>query len=200
VAVAAVVLAAGRSSRFGGPVPKPLVEWRGRTLLDHALGAPFAAGTRPVLLVTGSGAGRVAAAAPPGVEVVHNRRWRRGLASSLLCALDALEPYAQVDAACIGLADQPLVGAGAYERLVAAHAGGAAFAVATYDGGRANPVLLARSIWPAARELTGDAGARGLMDRIDVVAVPCDGTGSPFDVDTPEDLGRLEDQADRFGI
>ena len=96
-------------------------------------------------------------------------------------------------AVCVGLADQPRTGPEAYRRLAAAHEAGAQLAVATYDGRRGNPVLLARSLWPQAMELRGDAGARQLMDRVPVTDVPCDGTGHPDDVDTLEDLGRLQE-------
>src|SRR5262245_65561214 len=95
--------------------------------------------------------------------VVRARRWRRGIARSLRAALEALEPWAQVGAVCIGLADQPLVGADAYRRLADAYRGGATLAVATYGGQRQNPVLLASSVWAGARRLGGGVGARAVM-------------------------------------
>ena len=194
MSVAVAVLAAGRGSRLGGDEPKPLARVHDRPLVAWALDAALASGLRPVWLVTGHEARAVSAAAPPGVDVVHNRRWRRGIASSLHAALDALEPSVQVRAVCVGLADQPRVGAEAYQRLAAAHTDGAQFAVATYGGVRGNPVLLGRSLWGEARTLEGDVGARQLMRDHDVVEVPCDGTGSAVDVDTPEDLRQLNEQ------
>jgi nicotine blue oxidoreductase len=92
----------------------------------------------------------------------------------------------------IGLADQPLVGAGAYRRLADAYDAGAPLAVATYGGVRGNPVLLARGYWDEAMALTGDEGARVLLRRHPAVEVACDGTGLPTDVDTPADLADLE--------
>ena len=65
-------------------------------------------------------------------------------------ALAALDGYPSVRAVCVGLADQPRVGAEAYRRLAAAFEAGAELAVATYDGDRGNPVLLARSLWGEA--------------------------------------------------
>jgi molybdenum cofactor cytidylyltransferase len=195
--VAVAVLAAGRGSRLGGDEPKPLARLDDRPLVAWALEAALASGLRPVWLVTGHGSRAVAAAAPPGVDVVHNRHWRRGIAGSLRAALDALEPYVQVDAVCVGLADQPRVGAEAYQRLAAVHGEGAQFAVATYGGVRGNPVLLGRSLWAEARTLEGDVGARQLMRDHDVVEVPCDGTGSAVDVDTPEDLRQLNAQPEQ---
>ncbi len=70
-------------------------------------------------------------------------------------------------------------------------------AVATYGGVRANPVLLARSLWVDARKLEGDEGARVLMRTHPVVEVACDGTGHPDDVDTVEDLQAMEHTLER---
>jgi molybdenum cofactor cytidylyltransferase len=192
VRVAAAVLAAGRGERLRSDVPKPLVELGGKPLVTWALDAVRATDLSPVVLVVGGHAGPIAAAAPAGVMVVHASRWHEGIAHSLHAALDAVEGYAQVTALCVGLADQPLVGPGAYQRLVDAHEAGALLAAATYDGRRANPVLLGRALWGEARELRGDVGARALMDAHPVVEVDCTGTGSPVDVDTIDDLRTLE--------
>ena len=206
--VAVAVLAGGRGSRLGGDVPKPLVEWRGRPLVAWALDAAISSGLRPVVLVTGYRGREVrhAVAAPVAfpvrsaharelreVTIVHNRLWRRGIASSLHAALGVLEPFAQVGAVCVGLADQPDVGPEAYRRLVAAFLDGAELAAATYGGRRANPVLLSRSLWAEANRLVGDVGVRALMDRHPVVDVPCDDTGNPADVDTRADFDRLSE-------
>lgn len=188
------VLAAGRGSRVGAEsdVPKPLLELGGRPLVAWALDAAMASGLRPAVLVVGYRARAVEQAVPQGVTVVRARGWRDGIARSLRAALVALEGWAQVGAVCIGLADQPCVGPESYRRLASAYEDGAALAVATYDGVRGNPVLVARSLWPEARRLDGDEGARVLMRSHPVVEVPCDGTGRPDDVDTIEDLQRVE--------
>ncbi|MFN8026347.1 MAG: nucleotidyltransferase family protein [Acidimicrobiia bacterium] len=193
--VAAAVFAAGRGSRLGGDASKPLLEWRGRPLLAWALDAAVGSGLAPVVVTVGYRADEVRAAVPAGVEIVDNPAWEEGIASSLRAVLRALEPRADVTAVVVGLADQPRTGAEAYRRLAAAHEAGAELAVATYEGRRGNPVLLARSLWAQACELTGDAGARQLMGSgaVTVTEVPCDGTGTADDVDTLEDLGRLQE-------
>jgi CTP:molybdopterin cytidylyltransferase MocA len=194
LSVAIAVLAAGRGSRLGDD-PKPLALLQGRPLVEWALDAALASGLHPVWLVTGYQGRQVAAAAPPGVDVAHNRQWRQGIASSLRTALRAIAPYPDVGAVCVGLADQPRVGPEAYRRLAAAREQGATLAVATYDGVRGNPVLLARSLWAEADQLEGDVGARQLMQHHAVVEVPCDGTGAAVDVDTPEDLEQLNEES-----
>ena len=191
--VAVAVFAAGRGSRLGGDASKPLLEWRGRPLIAWALDAALDSGLTPVLVTVGYRSADVRATVGPGLEVVENPEWEEGIASSLRAVLRALEPRTEVGALCVGLADQPRVGADAYRRLAATHADGADLAVATYGARRGNPVLLARSLWPRAMELRGDAGARQLMKDRPVVEVPCDDTGTPDDVDTLEDLGHLQE-------
>jgi CTP:molybdopterin cytidylyltransferase MocA len=188
--VAAAVLAAGRGVRYGGTVPKPLLELGGRPLLAHALDAANASGLRPVLCVVSDA--RVAEAVPSGVEVLYNDAPEDGIASSLQVALRVLTTRDEIGALVVGLADQPLVGPDAYRRVAATHDEGAVLAVATYGGVRGNPVLLSRTLWAEALDLVGDEGARVLMRRHGAREVPCDGTGVPTDVDTPADMAAME--------
>ena len=187
------MLAAGAGSRYGNR-PKLTAELGGRPVVAWALDAALGSGLAPTVLVLGREADSVLAATPAAanVTVVHNEQWRSGIASSLRAAIGALRALAAVEAVVVGLADQPCVGSEAYVRVAAAYASGARLAVATYAGARANPVLLARDHWHEALELEGDEGARALMRRHPVVEVPCDGTGDPTDVDTPQDLAALE--------
>ena len=154
--------------------------------------AAMASGLRPVVVVVvGSGAAALEAVLPAGADVVRAPGARFGIAHSLRALVRALEGYRQVGAVCIGLADQPRVGAEAYRRLASAYDAGAAFAVATYDGERHHPVLLGRTLWPHVARLRGDIGARALMDQHPIVEVDCSDTGRPDDVDTVGDLVRL---------
>jgi len=195
--VAIAILGAGAGRRLGAAVPKPLVELAGRPLVAWALDAARGSGLAPVLLVVGAGGDAVAAAAeaatrPGPVEIVRSQDWELGIAHSLRAALDALGARAGIGAVCVGLADQPLVGADAYRRLAAAYDAGAELAVATYSGRRGNPVLVSRTVWAEAQQLEGDEGARVLMRRHGATEVACDGTGDPADVDTIEDLAAME--------
>lgn len=188
--VAVALLAAGGGTRLGGDVPKPLAPLAGRPLMLHALDAAIASRLAPVLLVVGSD--EVAACAPCGIEVVHNYGWTAGIASSLGAAIGQLVARTDTGAVIVGLADQPLIGPDAYLRLAHAYHRGARLAVATYAGRRAHPVLVARDLWGEALRLEGDEGARALMREHPVSEVPCDGTGDPDDVDTPDDLAAME--------
>ena len=200
--VAGVLLAAGEGSRFGQP--KALVEFSGQTLAERGVNLLRAGGADPILVVTG--------AVPlelDGTLTVDNPQWRTGMGSSLRAALQALTAAGaaaaagadrDVGAVVVALADQPLVGAEAVARLIAAHRDGASVAVAAYDGQPRNPVLLAREHWPEVIETaTGDQGARTfLRAHPDLVTlVDCGDTGRPDDIDTPADLARITAAADQ---
>jgi CTP:molybdopterin cytidylyltransferase MocA len=193
--VAAAVLAAGRGSRLGGDASKPLLVWRGKPLVTWALDAARASGLAPVVLVVGYRGNEVRAVVDalggaPSVEVLENPEWEEGIASSLRTVLRELVSRTDLDAVCVGLADQPLVGADAFRRVAATDG---ELVVPIYDGQPGNPVKLARSLWPEALELRGDVGARALA-RDRAVRIDCTGTGSAADVDTLEDLERLQQE------
>jgi molybdenum cofactor cytidylyltransferase/nicotine blue oxidoreductase len=191
--VAAAVLAAGRGARLGGDAAKPLLEWHGRPLVRWAVDAALGSGLRPVVVVVGYRADEVRhALASDDVVVAENPEWAEGIASSLRTALTVLTPMSDVTAVCVGLADQPLVRSEAYQSLAAMT--GAEIGVAYYDGEPGNPVRLARSLWPEAMELRGDVGARALMRERAVDWIECGATGSAADIDTLEDLERLQRQ------
>ena len=193
------MLAAGGGSRFGGG--KLLAELGGRPIIgavfDNLRGAPV----DETIAIVGADAQRLREVCESyGVRTVANEEWERGQSTSVLAGLRACG--AETRAAVVLLGDQPLVGAEAVGRLVAAFAEGARVAVATYGGKRRNPVLFSREVWPLlTAELAGDEGARSVLRRHPelVVEVPCEGVGDPTDVDTREDLRRLEEMRGPVG-
>jgi molybdenum cofactor cytidylyltransferase len=190
---AGIVLAAGQSTRMGAG-NKLLQPLRGKPILRHAVEAQLEAGLNPVIVVTGhEGAAVEAALADLPVRFVANPDYASGLASSLKAGIAALPPQAQ--AAVISLGDMPNVTASVIERLVEAHRAqpGTLAAVPTLFGQRGNPVLLARPIFPAVSLLSGDRGARRLIDEAGerVVEVPFEDPAIAIDVDTPEALQAL---------
>jgi molybdenum cofactor cytidylyltransferase len=188
--IAAVVLAAGRSTRMGGP-NKLLEEINGRALVRIAAEAALASHARPVIVVTGHQRDRVQAAlAGLNVQQVHNADFADGLSTSLRAGLRALP--ADVDGAVILLADMPQVDAALIDRLIAAFdpEKGALAVVPTIEGKRGNPVLWSRRFFSELMTLEGDVGARYLIGQYAeaVVEVPVSGKAALTDVDTPEAL------------
>ena len=194
--VAAVVLAAGRSSRYraaGGAEPTKLVaEIEGEPIVRRAVEAALASRARPVVVVAGHARDAVEAAlAGLPVALAFNPDFATGIASSLRTALRALP--ADADAALVLLGDMPKVDAALIDRLIDAFdAAPEAWAVAPVaEGRRGNPVLLARPLFEAAMRLEGDEGARRLLSSLSpnrIIEVETTGGEASFDVDTPEDL------------
>jgi molybdenum cofactor cytidylyltransferase len=190
-----VVLAAGTGSRFGGgKLTAPHVAG---VLLDGALACALAAPARSVTLVTGADAEAVAAAARAfagkvgqggRLKIVHAADYAEGMAHSLRAGIAALPPDAA--GAFVFLGDMPRVPRGVLAPMAEAVRAGAPAAAPVFDGRRGNPVLIARALFPQLLALTGDAGARrildGLGERLALVAAPDDGV--LFDVDQRSDL------------
>jgi CTP:molybdopterin cytidylyltransferase MocA len=191
--VSAVLLAAGAGSRFGGG--KLLAPYKGRPLIETTLFGLRESPVDEIIVVVGAEGERLQSiAAAYGARVVENPEWEEGMSTSVRAGLRTCASEAR--AALVALADQPLVGAGAVERLVGAFEGGAEVAVATYGGEPRNPALFAKRVWPLLQnELSGDKGARMFLKRHPelVTEVPCDDVADPADVDTVEDLRRLQD-------
>jgi molybdenum cofactor cytidylyltransferase len=188
--VAALVLAAGRSSRMGGP-NKLLAEIGGRPLARIVVEAALASRARPVIVVTGHQRERVEAAlAGLPIDFVHNANFTDGLGTSLRVGIAALP--AQADGVIVCLGDMPQVEAAMIDRLVDAldPDKGALIAVPTIEGQRGNPVVWSRRFFPDLMAVEGDIGARYLIGRYSeaVVEVPLTGTAALTDIDTPEAL------------
>jgi molybdenum cofactor cytidylyltransferase len=188
--IAALVLAAGRSSRMGGP-NKLLAEIGGRPLVRMVVEAALASQARPVLVVTGHQRERVEAAlAGLPVTFVHNPNYAEGLGTSLKAGIAAMPP--EVDGVVICLGDMPQVDADLINRLISAidPDKGALVAVPTIDGKRGNPVVWSRRFFPDLMAVEGDVGARHLIGRYGeaVVEVPVSGAAALTDIDTPQAL------------
>jgi CTP:molybdopterin cytidylyltransferase MocA len=183
--IAGIVLAAGAGTRFGGP--KQLAELGGRPLLEHALRVMGAAPVSPTVVVLGCAADDILAAVDlHGARPVTCERWEEGLSASLACGLAEV---ADSEAALVALGDQPGISAEAIRRVLAARGPGALAARATYGGEPGHPVLLERRLFGRLRDVTGDHGARNVLQSVPARDVPCDDLGGGEDVDT---LAQLE--------
>jgi molybdenum cofactor cytidylyltransferase len=188
--VGALVLAAGRGTRMGGP-NKLTAEIAGRPLLRHAVDAALGSAARPVVVVTGHERGRVESAlAGLDVMLVHNPAYAEGLSTSLKAGLAALP--GDVEGALVLLGDMPRVTPALIDTLIGAFdpRRGALAVVPVRDGHRGNPVLFSRRFFGELQTVTGDVGGRGLLGSHgeDVVEVPVSDDAAFLDVDTPEAL------------
>ena len=165
--IAAVVLAAGAATRFGGP--KQVL------LLPRVLERVRTSSVEDIVVVSG------AYPLDADARVVHCADWERGPGASLRCGLAALGD--DFEAAVVVLADGPNLNPATIDRVIAVWRElGQEVVAAAYGGDRGHPVLLARTAW----NRVPDEGARALEPDL----VPADDLGSPGDVDSADDMGR----------
>lgn len=195
----ALVLAAGAGRRFGGG--KQVADWRGAPLLQWAVCAALATRVAGVTVVLDADAAEVSAALTllkaPRLSLVIASDWQDGLSASLKTGVRALP--ADVSACAVFLGDMPMVSAGLADQLLDRVAAGAAAARPTRLSGPAHPIVFGRQALADILTLTGDTGARAVLqslgDAVATIAVEDD--GAVFDVDRREDLDALTGQAGR---
>ncbi len=187
--IAAVILAAGGSTRFGGR-PKQLLAWRGRPLIRVVADAALEAGCRPVIVVLGAHAEAVGAGIEGlPVEIVSHTGWAEGVGSSIRAGFRRLlAAPPEVQGALVLTCDQPRISAAVIGRLIGAFDGAAGGRVACeYSGTVGVPALFERSLFGDLTALGGDRGARSVLlrDPDRLVRVPW--PEGAENLNTPED-------------
>src|SRR6185312_10512462 len=187
--IAAVVLAAGMSSRMGSN--KLMAELNGKPLVRHAVEAALASAAAPVIVVTGNEEAKTRAALSGlNVSFVGNPDFARGLSTSLKTGIAAVPP--DCDGAIVLLGDMPGVSAALIDKLIASFDPGEdrAICVATRNGKHGNPVLWARRFFEEIASIEGDVGAKALVGAYgDLVREVEAADDAPLiDIDTPEAL------------
>ena len=191
--VAAIVLAAGRSSRMG-PRNKMTTPVDGVPMVVRAVDTALASRAEPVIVVTGHDQEAVEdLVAGRPVTVVYNADYAKGLSTSLKTGLAALPDVAEGALVC--LADMPRVSPAMLDRLIDAFDPdqSRAIVVPTWAGRRGNPVLWGRRFFGEMRRLAGDVGAKHLIGEHDAVVAEIEmpDDGILIDVDTPAALADL---------
>src|SRR5260370_2364524 len=192
--VAVSVLAAGRSTRMGGP-NKMLADANGQPLVVHAVKAALASQAVEVVVVLGHMADQVKAAIMQAVPTsrlrfVINPDFAEGLSTSVRTGIAALRK--DIDAAIVQLGDMPGVNSGLLDRLMAAFSPveGRSICVPTVGGKRGNPVLWDRRFFAQMAKVDGDTGPKHLIaDHADLVCeVEMTGRAAITAIDTPQAL------------
>ena len=190
--VAAIVLAAGRSTRMGQA--KQLLPLGETTVLEATLANVRHSAASEVILVLGAAAESIQnRISPHNFRTVINPEYAEGMASSLRAGIAALSP--QTEAALIVLADQPFVRPETLDHLIAEYARTRQpILIPTWQGTRGNPVLLGRAIFPEVMQLQGDAGCRAIFGRHPnaILNVEVKDEGILLDIDNQEDYQRVK--------
>jgi nicotine blue oxidoreductase len=188
----AVILAAGRGARAGGP--KALLTLEGETFLSRVARLLRRPGVERVTAVLGHDADRVRheAGLSSDVHTVVNTRYADGMLTSILAGLDDAEA-AGATAVLVHPVDHPLIEPATVDAVIAALARGATIAVPSHGGRRGHPAGFARAAWAALRAVAPDEGARGVLARHPewIEHVPA-GEECLFGVNTNEDYERLK--------
>jgi len=185
--IAALILAAGESSRMGQD--KALLTYRGRTFLETIVASLQEAGIERVAVVLGHHAEQIQGAVTlEGAEIIINRDYRRGQTSSLQAGLRALESPS-LEAVVLCLVDHPLVAADTVRRLVASfRETGASVVIPTYENQRGHPALISRALFEELLRLSPDEGANTVIRRYrdSTEFVEVSDEGILLDVDNPD--------------
>lgn len=194
-AVAAVVLAAGASLRMGRP--KPLLRWRGRTFVQHAIGLARDAGCRTIVVVQGAWPlpGKIVAEA----RLVDHPGWEQGPLSSLQVGLRTLAVHGldpEVTGVLVLAVDRPHLQLETVRALVRAHAGEPGVVLQpARDGRRGHPILVPHDLVRELLALSPRASMRDLLARPDVAvrrrSIAVDDPAIFDNLDTPQDLEKL---------
>ncbi|MBT3551963.1 MAG: NTP transferase domain-containing protein [Rhodospirillaceae bacterium] len=193
--IGALILAAGSSRRMGAE-NKLLAGVGGQPMVSHIARAVAAADVAAVTVVTGHEAELVKAALDEtdlAANYVHNPDYGRGLSTSLRTGVAALAD--DLDGVVICLGDMPLVSTDDINKLIRAFdpVEGRAICVPVSGRKRGNPVLWAKSFLAEMAAISGDVGARHLLEQHaeQIFEVPVSGEGVLMDIDTPERLAEL---------
>jgi len=199
---AAIILAAGSSSRMGGGRHKLLLPLDDRPVLAHVIDATLASQARPILLVLGHHAQQVSTqiatyAAHPDITLIENPDYLQGMSTSMRSGLQIIishgyrkfKQWQVVDSALILLGDQPLITPRIIDTLISTwQVTGKRIVAPLYDGKRGNPILFAASLFPELLEVTGDEGGRSVVERHrqELETVELGDAMASYDVDTWE--------------
>ncbi len=194
--IAAVILAAGQATRFAA-VPtetKVVAELAGKPLVRFVAMAALASRAHPVIVVVGHAAEKTVAALDGlDVQFVHAPDFRLGLSRSLQAGIAAIPKDAA--GALVLLADMPAISSRLIDQLIDTFTATETSAVVpTHDGQRGNPVLIGRKLFAAVDALKGDRGASQILAEATdwIVEHPTEDAAITIDVDTREDLSRLD--------
>jgi CTP:molybdopterin cytidylyltransferase MocA len=183
-----VILAAGPSTRMGSP--KQLLMVDGKPLLVRAVEAALASPAWPVVVVLGANAEQIRPVlAPFPVLLTDNPAWAEGMAASIRAGITTLREFSRhLDAAVIALCDQPAFSAATIAQLVAAQRStGRSIVAARYAGRVGAPALFLREHFSALAGLTGEEGARSLLNDAPERVAAVDLPELAVDLDTPGD-------------
>ena len=187
-----ILLAAGESRRMG--TPKQLLSYKGSSLICHATKETVASVCNPIVVVLGANSDRISPEINNlPVHITYNTQWRQGMSASIANGIIALlEMKVNFDAVIVALADQPLITASVYDRLVERYYQNKVKAVASnYSDTIGVPALFDRTVIPEMLKMKQKGGAKQLLNKYSDRSLNLDLPEAAIDIDTPTDYQQL---------
>lgn len=193
--IAAIILAAGRSSRMQEGHHKLLLPLGEQSVVAHVVAVTRVSQARPLLVVTGYRSDEIRASLAEytsSLAFVENPQHREGMSTSIHTGIRALQAsplFETIDGALIVLGDQPLITSQMLDTLIDAKQGtGKLIITSLFNGKRMSPTLFDKSLFPELLEITGDEGGRVVLERhrSDIARVEHSDESASIDVDTLE--------------
>ena len=188
-----LLLAAGKSSRFGSP--KQLLKWKNSNLLQHAIKTASDSNASDVFLVLGANYDQIMEMIhTDSVEVIRNQSWEKGLGNSIAFGVNQiLEKEIKVDGILLMLADQPLIDSDYLNSIIDTFEVGTNQIIASsyLNGKKGVPVLFDKCFFEQLSNIKGDKGAKTLLDNYANKVISVDGGNNLLDIDTIDDYEGL---------
>ncbi len=188
----AIILAAGRSSRLGGP--KQLLQFHHKTLLQHTIDELKLAGAKPIIMVTGGHAKAVSDSIDQeGLDLVYNPHWEQGIASGIVAGLETMNArYKEIKQVILAVCDQPYVSAFLFEQLFhTQHSSSKNIVASAYKDTLGTPVLFTQKYFDLLLGLKGDEGAKKILRAFLEDVAQVDFPLGHIDIDTVADYEGL---------
>lgn len=186
--VSTVILAAGSSTRLG--TPKQLLPFRGSTLIRHLAQVALASKSHDVVVIIGASANAVRNQLKDlRVTIQENKQWQEGLSSSIRFGLAGIP--SKSDGVLLMLCDQPHVTTSLLDSMIDKSSEGSAVVACTYEDSIGVPALFSRVLFPELRQLSGDVGAKVVLQNhaSEITTIPF--PEGNIDIDTPQDLSLI---------
>lgn len=190
-----IILAAGESARLGRP--KQTLFYNGKSLVQHVADEARNAALDPVIVVTGAFEKEILDKLDStGLQVIHNKNWKEGMASGIRSGLAALDAAGGADAVIISVCDQPFLSTTLFNSLKESrfHTGKGIIASA-YAGTLGVPVLFDKKYFTALEQVEESEGAKKLIHRFTDDLAHVDFEAGSIDIDTEEDYNLLLDRS-----
>ena len=188
--IAGVLIAAGESKRLG--VPKQLIKWKGKTLIEFIIDIVQKANIQPIYVVLGANYENIKKKLKKlKIEIIHNESWQEGKGSSIRKGIRSLPSWA--DAAIIFVVDQPYLTVNLVKEIIRQYQVYHYQIIAPIVNGiQTNPVLLDRSVFEDLKILEGEAGARTIFSKYNYYQINWQEKNILYDIDHQSDMKYLK--------